>query len=260
MGFVRNALKLLLPPGVHRALRRLLNLPVVRRIRYFGFAHYCPICRARVRSFLDFSVAYRHVVCPVCGLHPRHRLMWLYFTRKLQLFGPTPVKLLHIAPEKPFRDAFAKSPNIAYLSADLTMPRGPMVRMDLTKIPASNDVFDAIYCSHVLEHIREDRAAMRELLRVLRPRGWAILQVPIDTNRDATLEDPAIQTPEDRGKHYWQFDHVRLYGNDYQARLEDVGFEVNVDWFVRTFTDADVRRLGLDRNEGIYFCTKAQRS
>jgi len=232
-----------------------MDLPAGRRIRYFGFAHYCPICRARVRRFLDYSAGYRNVVCPLCGLQPRHRLMWLYLTWKLQLFGRTPVKLLHVAPEEVFSEAFSKSPNIDYLSADLTMPRA-MVRMDLTIIPYPDHSFDAIYCSHVLEHIPDDRAAMKELLRVLRPGGWAILQVPIDPSRDATLEDLSIQTPEERENYYWQFDHVRLYGNDYKARLEDVGFEVTVDWFVRTFTDADVRRLGLDSSEGIFFCTK----
>jgi hypothetical protein len=98
MGFVRNVFTLFLPSGIRRPLRRLMDLPAARRLRYFGFAHYCPICRARVRRFLDYSATYRNVVCPLCRLHPRHRLMWLYFTRKLQLFGRTPIKLLHVAP------------------------------------------------------------------------------------------------------------------------------------------------------------------
>jgi hypothetical protein len=97
---------------------------------------------------------------------------------------------------------------------------------------------------------------MRELFRVLKPGGWAILQVPIDERREHTLEDPAIRTPEDRQKAYGQHDHVRLYGRDYPDRLRAVGFEVEIDWYVRTFAPAEVRRLGLDPAEGLFRCTK----
>jgi SAM-dependent methyltransferase len=234
----------------------LWNPWVLRQIYTFGFAYCCPICRARIRRFLDYSPNYRHVECPRCALHPRHRLMWLYLTRKNRyLLGPAPLKLLHIAPEKAFSALFESLPNITYVSGDLTSLRA-MVRIDLTKLPFPNEAFGAIYCSHVLEHIEDDKTAMRELLRVLEPGGWAILQVPIDVTRDVTLEDPAIRTPEDREKYYWQFDHVRLYGNDYQARLESEGFEVTVDWYAKTFNDAEVRRFGLEGSEGIFFCRK----
>ena len=185
--------------------------------------------------------------------------MWLYFIRILKLFESQPIKLLHIAPEKAFAEAFEKCQTIDYVTADLTMSH-TKVKMDLTKIPFRNNTFDAIYCSHVLEHIPDDKSAVQELIRILKPSGWAVLQVPIDTNREITLEDPQIKTPEERQKHYWQFDHVRLYGRDYQSRLEVAGFEVTVDHFVRTFSDAEVRQLGLDRNEDIYFCIKPSTS
>lgn len=62
---------------------------------------------------------------------------------------------------------------------------------------------------------------MREIFRVLKPGGWAILQVPIDTNRHTTLEDDAINTP----KYYWQKDHLRPYGSNYPNILEEIGFQ-----------------------------------
>jgi ubiquinone/menaquinone biosynthesis C-methylase UbiE len=126
----------------------------------------------------------------------------------------------------------------------------------LTAIQYPDNSFDAIYCSHVLEHIPDDRAAMRELFRVLKPGGWAILQVPLDSTRETTYEDPSITSFEARERAYWQADHVRLYGRDYTAKLESTGFRVRVDWFVKTFTEGQIHRFGLDKSEGIHWCEK----
>ncbi|MFN6085438.1 MAG: SAM-dependent methyltransferase, partial [Fluviicola sp.] len=69
---------------------------------------------------------------------------------------------------------------------------------------------------------------MRELHRVLKPGGWGIMQVPQDFTRDETYEDKSITSPEEREKHFWQKDHVRLFGNDYPKWLEKAGFRVEV--------------------------------
>jgi SAM-dependent methyltransferase len=255
MRSIKMLLKKLVPGKLWRPLARLADRLVPRRVMYFGRSHYCPICRSRLRRFRDFSPAYRNAECPVCELHPRHRLLWLYFTDRLRLFETGRLSLLHFAPEKPFAEAFLRAPGIQYTSADLCSPAA-MVKVDICKIPYPDAFFDAILCSHVLEHVSDDRAAMRELFRVLKPGGWAILQVPIDESREHTLEDPAIRTPEDREKFYRQYDHVRLYGRDYAERLRLVGFEVEIDWYVRTFSPDEVQRFGLDPAEGIYRCTK----
>jgi len=255
MSSFKMLLKKLVPGRLRRPLARLADRVVPRRVMYFGRAHYCPICRARLRRFRDFTPTYRNVECPVCELHPRHRLLWLYLTHQLRLFETGRLSLLHFAPEKLFAEAFLRTPTIQYTSADLSSPVA-MVKVDICRIPYPDASFDAILCSHVLEHVDDDSTAMRELFRVLKPGGWAILQVPIDESREQTLEDPAIQTPEDREKFYWQHDHVRLYGRDYPERLRQAGFEVEIDWYVRTFAPEEVRRLGLDPTEGIYRCTK----
>jgi len=128
--------------------------------------------------------------------------------------------------------------------------------MDLTDIPYPDGFFDAVYCSHVLEHIPDDQRAMKELCRVLSVSGWAILQVPLDLNREKTFEDDSIQPPDERERAFGQFDHVRVYGKDYITRLEEAGFKVMVEDFVCRFTENEVHRLGLDPTERIYFCTK----
>jgi SAM-dependent methyltransferase len=129
-----------------------------------------------------------------------------------------------------------------------------MVEMDVTSIQYPDDCFDVIYCSHVLEHVPDDRAAIRELYRVLKPGGWAILQVPISA--DATFEDPTVTDPDARERLFGQDDHVRRYGPDYADRLAAAGFLVSVDGFVRELDDREITHFGLERSEDVYFCRK----
>jgi SAM-dependent methyltransferase len=98
------------------------------------------------------------------------------------------------------------------------------VKMSIVDLPFADDRFDVVLCSHVLEHIEDDRRALSEIHRVMKPHGWAILQTPMDCWRETSLEDPTIDTPELRRKHYWQADHVRLYGRDILQRFSSAGF------------------------------------
>ncbi|MDA2918280.1 class I SAM-dependent methyltransferase [Desulfobacterota bacterium AH_259_B03_O07] len=113
-----------------------------------------------------------------------------------------------------------------------------------------------ILCFYVLEHVEDDRKAMKELFRVLKPGGWAILQVPIFQDRAATFEDPSIISPEERESVFGKKDHVRIYGLDFKDRLECSGFKVFVDNYVSTLNPEVVKRCGLDPTEKIFFCTK----
>jgi SAM-dependent methyltransferase len=161
--------------------------------------------------------------------------------------------LLHVAPEPALGRLLSGRSNIDYLSGDLGSPFA-MVKMDITNIPYPDGHFDAIYCSHVLEHVPNDQQAMGEFFRVLKPNGWAILQVPIEGEH--TFEDWSVQTPEGRERAFGQSDHVRIYGRDYRDRLAKAGFTVTVDPFISTFSDADIRRLGLGKGEDVFYCTK----
>ena len=139
-----------------------------------------------------------------------------------------------------------------------TVCNKPMVRMDITNIPHEEHSFDAIFCSHVLEHIMYDAKAMSELFRVLKFDGWAILQVPVDPNRNETFEDRHIAWPKERERVFSQRDHLRIYGGDYEDRLEKVEFVVRLSGFVRELGNDLVRKCGLNPSQNIYFCTKSK--
>jgi ubiquinone/menaquinone biosynthesis C-methylase UbiE len=140
-----------------------------------------------------------------------------------------------------------------YISVDLTSPLAK-IKMDITNLEFTDNCFDWIICYHVLEHIPDDLKAMRELRRVLKGDGFAILQVPIFHGR--TYEDPTVVTPEGREKAFGQSDHIRKYGSDYHDRLKQAGFTVAIDRYVKELGGEKINTYGLPEHEDIFLCTK----
>jgi SAM-dependent methyltransferase len=173
---------------------------------------------------------------------------------RTDLFARPQLSILHWAPEYALQRSLGELPNAAYVSADLAGHEA-MQHMDMTDVPFKDDAFDLIVCVHVLEHVPDDRQAMREMVRVLKPGGVAMLLVPIVLEQP-TLEDPAVVTPAQRKDAYWQEDHVRLYGGDFAERLGEEGFDVTVDSWVRTLDPATLERHGLFPMEDIYVAAK----
>ncbi|HCR76978.1 MAG TPA: SAM-dependent methyltransferase, partial [Chryseobacterium sp.] len=98
-------------------------------------------------------------------------------------------------------------------------------------------------------HIEDDAKAMSELYRVLRPGGWGILQVPMKNSLEKTYEDFTIKDPKERQKHFGQYDHVRWYGMDYFDRLKKAGFETDINFYSKQFTQEEIKKYGLRENE-----------
>ncbi len=170
------------------------------------------------------------------------------------LFDGHPKKMLHVAPEWAFERLLKKQLGSGYLTADIYNPRA-MVKIDITDIQYPDETFDVIYCSHVLEHVPDDRCAMREFYRVLKPSGWAILLVPITIEK--TFESPLITDPSDRLKLFGHELHVRRYGHDYVERLQAAGFKVSVTTRPQFLNDEQMVRMGITEAAGeIYYCTK----
>jgi SAM-dependent methyltransferase len=228
----------------------------VLSVFYSGKGVECSVCGSEFRKFLPYGRSGRdNALCPNCLALERHRLMYLYLQRKTNFFKDD-LKLLHVAPEYCFIDRFEKMKNLDYITADIESPLAK-VKMDIHQIPFEANTFDVAFCNHVMEHVDDDIKAMSELHRVLKPGGWAIIQSPQDWSRATTFEDPTITDPKEREKHYWQDDHLRLFGRDYGQRLEKGGFKVTEDRFVMNeLTPEEVKRFALPANEVIYFCQK----
>jgi SAM-dependent methyltransferase len=227
--------------------------PIAKALNASG-KHYCPICQSNVRRFLPAGDPSRaNARCPVCGSLERHRLDWLLFAKQTDLFDGSPKTMLHVAPEKFLSAKFRRIKNLDYLSADLSNPRA-MVQMDITNINYPDNTFSVIYCSHVLEHTPNDRKAIAELYRVLRQDGWAVLQVPIMADR--TYEDPAIIEPEERKKHFGQWNHVRRCGPDYVERMRSAGFVAEVLRATDLANGSDCARMRFQSDRVLFFCRK----
>lgn len=164
--------------------------------------------------------------------------------------------MLHVAPELCFIDRFEKLENIDYITADIESPLAK-VKMDIHDIPFEENTFDVIFCNHVLEHVTDDIRAMSEMKRVLKPNGWAILQIPFfHPIPEKTYEDASITDPKEREKAFGQDDHVRMYGKDYADRLRSVGFDVTEDDFVQKLPKETVEKYALPEDEIIYLVKK----
>jgi SAM-dependent methyltransferase len=179
-------------------------------------------------------------MCWSCGSLERHREIGVLFRRRPMLSAG--MSVLHIAPEPAIRKLLPK--NAEYTAGDLE-PGPGQLRIDVTSMQFADDSFDVLFCNHVMEHVPNDRAAMREFRRVLRPGGWGTVMTPIVT--ETTDEDPSVTDPGERLRRFGQRDHVRRYGWDYVDRLEEAGFEVDV---IRDFSGEEAQRHGLTNLEG----------
>jgi len=230
----------------------------VRHLPYIGKGRICPVCGKSSSKFGPNGIPPRQDVrCMFCGAVERHRLTWKFFEEKTNLFDGQSKKMLHIAAEEFFESRLRSCLKGDYLTADLFNPRA-MIAMDITDIKYPDNSFDVIFCSHVLEHVSDDRLAMREFSRVLKPEGWAVLLVPITAEK--TFEDPSITSPEERLRVFGQEDHVRRYGPDYLDRLQESGLEVTVIPASEFMTGEEIREMGIDTSEEIYFCKKTANS
>lgn len=184
----------------------------------------------------------------------RHRLMWLFMQEKTNFFNDN-LKFLHIAPEYCFINLFKKMKNLDYVTADLISPWAD-IKMDVHKIPFKENTFDVVICNHVLEHVEDSHKVMTEFFRVMKPGGWGIFQVPIDTNNTETQEDKNVTDPKEREKLYGQKDHLRLFGLDFGKKLAAAGFKVTESNFINELSPDLVERYALPKGEIIYFCEK----
>jgi SAM-dependent methyltransferase len=224
--------------------RRPAGKRLLSRTLYAGSGVECPCCSRRFRTFAS-SNGRPNRECWSCGSLERHRQIALLLERR-PLMLRSGARVLHMAPETALRrllEPYAST----YLTADLEASDVDIC-FDLTDAPIQDDSFDVIVCNHVLEHIPDDRAALREIRRMLAPDGWALLMTPILV--ESTTEDVTLIDPQERLRRFGQEDHVRRYGWDYVDRIREAGFDAEVVRLEQDLPAADVERHRLRNIEG----------
>jgi hypothetical protein len=242
------------PGAVGRAARGV-------RLRYRVLANRgdtvrCPVCEHGFARFRD-DWNRPNAICWRCGAHERHRALWLYLSEQHPELLTQAPELLHFAPEWCLERRLRAQRKLRYVTADLE-PGAAELEIDITNIALPDGSFDAILCSHVLEHVPDDTAAMRELHRVLKPGGWVIVMVPLDLDRTETYEDPTIQSPADREREFRQSDHVRLYAPDIADRLSAAGLTVTTERVARDLGPGRAARYGLLGSDYLFLCRKSE--
>lgn len=208
----------------------------------------CPLCGWRGR-FLNFGTPARFdVVCPRCRSHPRQRLLKLVQDREGLL--PSGAEILHFAPESALRPMIEAAAPSRYVTADLK--GGLDLKLNIERIDLPDASFDVVICSHVLEHV-DDRAALSELYRILKPSGRAVLMVPIIEGSDRTYENSSITSWHERKLHFGGGTHIRFYGRDFRDRIKAAQFAL------REFCADDYEpiRFGLVRGERVFVGEKS---
>ena len=253
---MKKMIRFVLNTVPRKHIQRVVHLITpVMGLAYAGDRVLCPVCGHRYGKFLPYGYVNprENALCPHCLALERHRLLWLYLLRETPFFDEKP-RLLHVAPERCYIRRLEHLLGDRYVTADLESPLAK-VKMDVQHIPFASDEFDVIFCNHILEHVDDDRQALREMFRVMRPGGWGVMLSPVNYNRETTYEDPAIVLPEDRLRHFGQKDHVREFGRDYPARLAECGFEVSEIDYLARLDPEEIALYGL-RHEILYLVRK----
>lgn len=240
---------------------------IIRLFIHHGNKYVCPFCGYSSKDLLEGGLdneALRHYQvigggrrrggCWKCGATDREKLVYLYLVNELKIFD-NKLNILHIAPEKHLSEKISSHSSVKYLCGDLFCQGyvypSYVHNMNILNLLLEDNKFDVVICNHVLEHVEDDRKAMSELYRVLKFGGVAILQVPISKVLDKTLEDFSIVEPHDREIIFGQYDHCRIYGNDYKDRLTSIGFQVEI-----INMSLQYNKYGINPNEDLYVCYK----
>ena len=229
----------------------------LRGCLYLGWRYQCSCCNWWLRAFVGKSSVWKATsdgYCPRCNAKARHRRQCLFMEQQEGLFAP-PVRLLEVAPWRSMSRWFNAKPGLRYTGIDLVRT-GPHVTVtgDVSAMPLPDNAFDIVFCSHVLEHVVDDVAAIAELYRVLQPGGQAIISVPLQFEQP-TIEDPAVTDPAERKRLFGEEEHVRFYGTDMFERLQAAGFRGEL-FLASELPEELCRRHGLRRDENIFLCEK----
>lgn len=221
--------------------------------------HFCPVCLTVFAGEFGPGPGGRpQASCPECGSLERHRYLACLLDMLRSEIGPAPT-MLEVAPSPQTAALLQRLHPSRIVSLDFDPSvdgRRVDVQASLTSLPFIAGKIDLLLCFHVLEHIPNDRAAMREISRVLADNGVAVVQVPWRAHRQ-TDEDPEA-SPQERLRRFGRVDHVRYYGRDFEARLLEAGLSVERSQADALLGTALCEWMGLRTDDAIWVLRRAR--
>lgn len=218
---------------------------------------HCPACGHDVLGFQPGLRDRPRAECPKCQALERHRLFAIVLADHAPAIRDART-ILDVAPHGQTRRIVRRMTDGTYIGMDVENRPGPTVLGSLTDMPFATGSLDVVICMHVLEHVPDDGAAIREISRVLHREGIAFIQVP--RRSDARTDEDPSATEGERIRRFGQADHVRLYGSDFEHRLYRGGLSPTAVWPSMFLDDADVHRFGLQPNEHLWICRTRRES
>lgn len=210
--------------------------------------HYCPFCKEYL-EFIPYGTEKRpHARCPQCGSFERTRLLFFIY-KKLNISG----NVLHISPERSVYYLMKKNKDVHYTCCDLH-PELYAFATDCKKengmsMSFADDQFDFVIHNQVIEHVPDDKLFILECLRVLKPNGKLIINLPYDPYSSSIPSNEQL-TPQERAELFYQEDHLRLYGYDYLKTLSDKRWNIEaID--TNIFSEDEIREMRLKRYVGL---------
>lgn len=202
----------------------------------------CNICKWEGRHFLSDSW-HEHINCPICHSGIRQRL-FIAALQNIENFSFDRIihskNILHFAPEE-IISLIIRNKAANYNTADF-LRQDCDFKLDMSNMPdIKNESYDIVIAFDVFEHVPDYQKALEEVHRVLASKGFGIFTVPQKDNLLITYEDPTIITPKGRTKHFGQWDHLRIFGDDFTNIVEIKGFDV-VAVNESMFSESMVRR------------------
>ena len=183
----------------------------------------CNVCGWRGRRFMTHCGAgyvNYDAFCPRCMCYPRHRgfaeLLERGVGKELELLRARGGRRIFFAPEPGMRALLTR-----YVSGlegvDMRRINELVVHVeDIQELSFAGGSIDFFSCFHVVEHVPDPDAALRELARVLHPDGLGVFNVPMTFGRRETI---AFGRPNPLANGHW-FD----FGEEFVERLAAAGF------------------------------------
>lgn len=208
----------------------------------------CPCCAwegRRFHHYIEVGLSSPNTECPQCNSHPRHRALYLWLRDKFDLASKSGVGLI-FAPERALNPIWQQAPRLCIFKVDIEAERGVDVLADLQRLPFASNSIDFIWCHHVLQLIEDDRAAIRELSRVLRPQTGELI-VSVAIGNQAATEEYGFANKD---LLYFR----RMYGDDFSERLSAEGLTVRRAGY--NLSAEEYRRYVISPQDDFFICVK----